>query len=685
MLAVVVVVLIVGRVSGVVVKWGQSKEEVFLSLNLGAWGCPLRYDITRDTIGIGCEGESEYRVQYALREDVVPFRSACKAVRDGSSCVLRKVQGDHLWDQLATTPITELKPDWSRWPDEPLVEEEEKPDPFDEIAKIESLAEIEEPVFAVMTMHWCRRCDYYAELVVAASRRFRFARLDVLEHRDLARRVGVECSYKCRLLALPFEKWVPMPESSKDVDKLEKYVLPAWTSGDCESPPCVVFGSGNETAFEEAAEALRMSDIGFFFKSNATGIEARSADGFTYDCSKASNVTKCAVVGSASVLPLKKPDLDDEVWLRAVGVFPQLQVIVPEASHPLAAIGAEAATALRGSCSARLRVNESFAYLDFGVLDRSAAFVGIIADTSVAFDSPRFRWWSPSSVVASAREIVEWALEVVQYQPASFRAYRTAEPQDENEVVSATIDRALAQDTLVYVHNAWEQDARAVKAEFLPEVRALLAPLPCLTYAVGANESPVFDDEEEEEGFWLLPGKHRAKKWPKTPAALAKWVADKLDENHASKSEILARVREAIEAARAAKREEAALDLRAAEAPLEIVADGVGKRVYVAGEGPALENGDVVSVHYVGKTERGKVFDSSRRKKQPFDLVLGNGQVIACWDLALATMRVGDRARIDCEASTAYGPGSDRLAGGDLVFDVEILERKQHSGGEEEL
>lgn len=87
--------------------------------------------------------------------------------------------------------------------------------------------------------------------------------------------------------------------------------------------------------------------------------------------------------------------------------------------------------------------------------------------------------------------------------------------------------------------------------------------------------------------------------------------------------------------------------------------------------------GSKVSVHYTGTLkDGGKKFDSSRDRNSKFEFTLGTGQVIKCWDEGVATMKVGERAVLDCTADVGYGA---RGAGGvipknaDLLFDVELF------------
>ena len=75
-----------------------------------------------------------------------------------------------------------------------------------------------------------------------------------------------------------------------------------------------------------------------------------------------------------------------------------------------------------------------------------------------------------------------------------------------------------------------------------------------------------------------------------------------------------------------------------------------------SGNGPAAKKGQTVTVHYTGWLTDGGKFDSSVDCDEPFKFVLGAAQVIAGWDLGVATMKVGDKRRVLVPAKDAYGP-----------------------------
>ncbi len=98
-----------------------------------------------------------------------------------------------------------------------------------------------------------------------------------------------------------------------------------------------------------------------------------------------------------------------------------------------------------------------------------------------------------------------------------------------------------------------------------------------------------------------------------------------------------------------------------------------------AGTGTQAAAGKTVSVHYTGKFQDGKVFDSSVSRGEPITFKLGVGQVIKGWDEGIALMKVGGKAQLIIPSSLGYG---ERGAGGvippnaTLVFDVELVDVK---------
>jgi peptidylprolyl isomerase len=98
------------------------------------------------------------------------------------------------------------------------------------------------------------------------------------------------------------------------------------------------------------------------------------------------------------------------------------------------------------------------------------------------------------------------------------------------------------------------------------------------------------------------------------------------------------------------------------------------------GTGAEPKQGQTCVMHYTGWLyeggAKGKKFDSSVDRGQPFEFPLGQHRVIAGWDEGVATMKVGGKRTLIIPPELGYGA---RGAGGvippnaTLIFDVELL------------
>jgi FKBP-type peptidyl-prolyl cis-trans isomerase len=85
--------------------------------------------------------------------------------------------------------------------------------------------------------------------------------------------------------------------------------------------------------------------------------------------------------------------------------------------------------------------------------------------------------------------------------------------------------------------------------------------------------------------------------------------------------------------------------------------------------------GQTAVVHYTGWLTDGTKFDSSVDRGEPFEFVLGAGQVIPGWDQGVAGMKVGEKRKLTVPSDLAYGDaGVGPIPGkATLIFEVELL------------
>ena len=101
------------------------------------------------------------------------------------------------------------------------------------------------------------------------------------------------------------------------------------------------------------------------------------------------------------------------------------------------------------------------------------------------------------------------------------------------------------------------------------------------------------------------------------------------------------------------------------------------------GTGTSPKPGQICVMHYTGWLyeggKKGKKFDSSVDRNEPFEFPIGQHRVIAGWDEGVATMKVGGKRTLIIPPALGYGA---RGAGGvippnaTLIFDVELLDVK---------
>lgn len=123
---------------------------------------------------------------------------------------------------------------------------------------------------------------------------------------------------------------------------------------------------------------------------------------------------------------------------------------------------------------------------------------------------------------------------------------------------------------------------------------------------------------------------------------------------------------------------EAAADLKAA---IETAVDARGniERMIInditTGEGRTVEEGDTVTVHYIGTLQNGQEFDNSNKRGEPFSFTVGEGRVIKGWEEGLIGMKAGGKRVLVIPPELAYGAeGIGPIPGNaTLVFSIDLL------------
>lgn len=157
-------------------------------------------------------------------------------------------------------------------------------------------------------------------------------------------------------------------------------------------------------------------------------------------------------------------------------------------------------------------------------------------------------------------------------------------------------------------------------------------------------------------------------------AAAAKEAVVKTDE-YGKKIAALTIKRTTERAAAEKERAKPFLEAAAKEEGATVSESGLVYRTITPGTGESPKTTDRVRVHYKGTLQDGKEFDSSYAKGKPAEF--GLNRVVKCWQEGIPKMKVGEKAKLTCPSSIAYGDRGNppEIPGGAaLVFEVELLE-----------
>lgn len=111
-------------------------------------------------------------------------------------------------------------------------------------------------------------------------------------------------------------------------------------------------------------------------------------------------------------------------------------------------------------------------------------------------------------------------------------------------------------------------------------------------------------------------------------------------------------------------------------AKMTTTSSGLQYQIIAKGQGPAIQSGDKVTAHYIGKLSNDSVFDNSYTRNMPFSFKLGKGEVIKGWEEGFALLGKGDKAVLIVPPALAYGDKAtgDIPPNSTLRFEVEVLD-----------
>lgn len=127
----------------------------------------------------------------------------------------------------------------------------------------------------------------------------------------------------------------------------------------------------------------------------------------------------------------------------------------------------------------------------------------------------------------------------------------------------------------------------------------------------------------------------------------------------------------------------ATLSMAQAASEVTLTASGLKIIDNKIGSGASPKIGQTCVMHYTGwlyiNGAKGKKFDSSRDRGEPFEFAIGQGKVIPGWDEGIETMKVGGKRTLIIPPQLGYGSagaGASIPPNSTLIFDVDLLNVK---------
>jgi len=105
---------------------------------------------------------------------------------------------------------------------------------------------------------------------------------------------------------------------------------------------------------------------------------------------------------------------------------------------------------------------------------------------------------------------------------------------------------------------------------------------------------------------------------------------------------------------------------------------GITKKILINGNNEFPNNGQLVTVHYIGTLLDGTEFDSSYKRIFPFEFILGQNNVIPLWDIGIKTMSKREKSILIGTSDYCYQNQElpNIPAGSTLQFEVELIDFK---------